>query len=78
MDPARLLSELLALPREERRAIALRVLDSVDEPADLAYEDEWEAELQRRSQAIDAGTAKLHTHDEAMELIFGSRRKQAI
>ncbi len=58
-----ILARALDLPVEERRSLALALLDSVDEPQDIQFapdlEDAWYAEIQRRSRDIEAGTAKL-------------------
>lgn len=77
MDAARILDELMALPPEQRREIALRALESVEEPIDPSLEDAWDAELHRRMQAIESGAEPTFSHEEAMDFIFASLHKKA-
>jgi putative addiction module component (TIGR02574 family) len=51
---AKLLTEALALTREERMELAAELLASVDGPADPDWEQAWEAELDQRARASDA------------------------
>lgn len=49
-----LLDDALALPPDERRALASALLDSVDEAPDPGWEQAWADELTRRADAADA------------------------
>ena len=55
-----LLTEVLALPEDERAKIATEVIASLDGPADADWDETWLAELDRRveaaKQAGDTGT----------------------
>ena len=75
MDAARILDALMALPPEERREVALRALESVEEPVDPGHEAKWLAELHRRSEAIESGADPTFSHEEAMDFIFAPLRK---
>ncbi|HEU4406658.1 MAG TPA: addiction module protein [Polyangiaceae bacterium] len=70
-DPAeKLLDEALKLPESERRALALRLLDSVgDEPED-DVERAWVEEAKRRLDDVRAGRAQAVPWAEARERIF--------
>jgi len=54
---AKLLSDALALTPEERMDIAAELLASVDGPPDPAWEQAWQAELDRRVTEADASEA---------------------
>lgn len=69
-DPAEILDEALRLPESERRAIALRLLDTVgDEPVE-DIERRWVEEAKRRSQAVAEGRAARIPWSEARARIF--------
>lgn len=51
-----LLRQALALPVEERAALANTLLDSL-EAADESVEDAWDAEVAQRMEALRAGKA---------------------
>jgi putative addiction module component (TIGR02574 family) len=76
MDAARILDELMALPPDERREIALRALESVEETVDPDHEAKWLAELHRRSEAIESGAEPTFSHEEAMDFIVAPLRKK--
>lgn len=61
-----LLAEVLALPLEERRAVALKLLESVEHPETVtrSIEDAQYAEVQRRRKLIDSGEMKLVPWEE--------------
>jgi putative addiction module component (TIGR02574 family) len=66
MIPARLLDEVLALPPEERRAFALRVLETVDPPIPPELDEAHYQEVLRRVRNIDEGRTKPVPHDHVM------------
>ena len=69
--------EALHLPREDRSKLASRLLESLDEDVELT--PEWKAELDRRIQSIEDGTAKLIPHEEVMANVrarLGEAKKQ--
>lgn len=51
----RILTEALELSAEERLGLAAELLASVDGPADPDWDEAWQAELDRRAAASDAG-----------------------
>ncbi|MFS8069403.1 MAG: addiction module protein [Byssovorax sp.] len=52
------LAQALQLPPEERADVAKHLIASLDEPADEDVEAAWLAEVERRLQNVDRGTAK--------------------
>ncbi|MDC0716872.1 addiction module protein [Nannocystis bainbridge] len=59
MDPARILDEAMALPPEQRRELALRLLDSVEEPSSPEVEEAQYQEVLRRLRDVEEGKEKL-------------------
>ena len=59
MSADELRREALALPVDERAALAKDLLLSLDEGAEPGAEDAWGEELGRRAQAVADGTATL-------------------
>lgn len=53
------LAQALQLPPEERADIARRLIASLDEPAEGDVGAAWLAEVERRLEDVDRGTAKL-------------------
>ncbi|MBV8210372.1 MAG: addiction module protein [Burkholderiaceae bacterium] len=56
---ARVRSEALGLTDEERAELVHDLIASLDGSADANTEQEWDAEVSRRLDEIDSGTAKL-------------------
>jgi putative addiction module component (TIGR02574 family) len=54
----RLLKEALGLPEAERAEMARNLVGSLDGPADATAADDWDQEIVRRIEQIDAGTAQ--------------------
>ena len=54
----RLLKEALGLPEAERAEMARNLVKSLDGPADATAADDWDQEIGRRIEQIDAGTAR--------------------
>lgn len=61
------LAEALQLPSEERADVAKHLIASLDEPADENVEAAWLAEVERRLQDVDRGTAKVEPWDVVRE-----------
>lgn len=59
MDPARILDEAMALPPEQRRELALRLLDSVEEASSPEVEEAQYQEVLRRLRDIEEGKEEL-------------------
>ena len=68
----KVLQEAMSLPGEERAAIAARLIASLDagdeeRPADV--EEAWAAEIERRCEALDAGTAVTQSWEDVRRRI---------
>jgi len=57
-----LLDQILGLPSRDRAALAAAVLDSLSE--DAGYDAEWKAEVRRRLDEIEVGTARTISSEE--------------
>ena len=68
-EAQRLLDEALQLTQEDRTELALRLLDSVGEPAD-EVERAWIEEGKRRLAEIKRGEVATSPWSEARERIF--------
>lgn len=72
---AKMLEEVLALPRDERAELARALLCSVDDEGEADESDSaWTLELEQRAQRISDGTAELTPWDEAKVAILGELR----
>jgi hypothetical protein len=62
----------MRLPVEERRALALELLEhrDSDETTDPAIEAAWEIELRRRRKLLDAGLLKLYTWEQVRAELY--------
>ncbi len=56
---AAVLAEALRLDDNARAELAAELLASLDGPADSDAESAWDAEIERRIAAIEAGTVQL-------------------
>ena len=70
MIPARLFHEVLALPPEERREFALRVLETIEDPAPGDIEEAHYQEVLRRVRDIDEGREQLIPWEEIKHELF--------
>jgi putative addiction module component (TIGR02574 family) len=68
-EALRLLDEAMLLSEQDRAELALRLLDSVGEPADQV-ERAWIEEAKRRLAAIERGEVQTISWSEARERIF--------
>lgn len=68
------LAEALQLPPEERAEVAKRLIASLDGPADEDVEAAWLAEVERRLQDVDRGTAKVEPWDAVRERLAARLR----
>lgn len=69
----RLLKEALGLPEADRAEMARNLVKSLDGPADLTAAEDWDQEIERRIEQIDAGTAQTIDRKE-----FSRRLKERI
>jgi putative addiction module component (TIGR02574 family) len=54
----------LALAPADRAALAAELLESLDEPSDDGVEAAWEAEIDRRLDEVERGTAQTVSAEE--------------
>jgi putative addiction module component (TIGR02574 family) len=59
----------LQLKEKERAEIAAILMQSLDEDADPAAEEEWDAEIQKRLDEIDSGKVKMLSWREIDEVL---------
>lgn len=59
-----LLQKALALSEEERSALAVSLIDSLDATADEGAEDAWNREIARRIEDLDSGKARTVPWDK--------------
>jgi len=52
------LKKALALPADDRAALAGSLIDSLDPQADASVEEAWNDEVARRIEELDSGKAK--------------------
>jgi putative addiction module component (TIGR02574 family) len=57
---------LVVLPPSDRAEIAQRLIESLDEPADPAWETAWAEELKKRAERLKNGSVKGIPFDEVM------------
>jgi putative addiction module component (TIGR02574 family) len=60
----RLRKEALGLSEVERAELARDLVKSLDGPADISAAMDWDVEIVRRIEQIDAGTARTIDRDE--------------
>ena len=63
------LADALRLAPDARAEIAAELLASLDGPADPDAEAAWDAEIERRIEAIEAGTIRLEPWSEVKRRI---------
>jgi putative addiction module component (TIGR02574 family) len=63
------LADALRLDDEARAELAAELLASLDGPADPDAERAWDAEIERRIAAIEAGTISLEPWDQVRRRI---------
>lgn len=66
---AAVLADALRLDDEARAALAAELLGSLDGPADPDAESAWDAEIERRIAAIEAGTIQLESWEQVRRRI---------
>ncbi len=64
-DAADILKQALALPSDQRAALAGSLISSLDEEQDEGVEEAWGIEIARRLAQIDSGEVKLLSWAEA-------------
>ena len=64
-----LLADALRLEPDSRAELAAEILASLDGPAEPGAEAAWDAEIERRVAAIEAGTVRLEPWSEVKRRI---------
>jgi putative addiction module component (TIGR02574 family) len=72
----RLLSEILALPVEERVKVAHRLLESLEELPDDDVDAAWIAELEKRARDVESGAVKPVSWETARGNIVDELRER--
>jgi putative addiction module component (TIGR02574 family) len=75
MDPKQLLAEALQLRPEQRAALAGELIQSLDSQIDEDAEATWSAEIRRRLERLDSGSAKTVPWAEARRRILAAARR---
>ncbi len=70
-DPAKLLQEALRLSPEARAALAVSLLESLEEEVDEGAEAAWADEIAKRLRELDAGAVTPVPWSEARRMILG-------
>ena len=66
---AAVLADALRLDDDARAALAAELLASLDGPSDPDAESAWDAEIERRIAAIEAGTIQLEPWEQVRHRI---------
>lgn len=74
MTEAELRTAVLALPRDERAALARELIASLDGRSDPDADEAWLRELERRASEVRSGTAALVDWDDAKARISARPR----
>ncbi|HEV8531138.1 MAG TPA: addiction module protein [Methylomirabilota bacterium] len=70
-DPAKLLQEALRLSPEARAALAVSLLESLEEEVDESAEAAWADEIAKRLRELDSGAVTPVPWSEARRMILG-------
>jgi len=70
-----LAAEALEMTRESRAALALRLLDSLEDQSIEALGDGWVAEANRRHEELKAGRARSVSSEEVFATLESRSRK---
>jgi putative addiction module component (TIGR02574 family) len=65
MSREEILRAAMTLPREERIALSVELLESL-EPVEEGVEEAWRAEIERREAALERGEEQLVDADEVL------------
>ena len=72
-DAENLYQAALKLSGDDRYHLAYRLLESIEGERDPGYEEAWAAEIARRVEEIDNGTAKMIPWEEVKRMIHEVR-----
>lgn len=75
-EKARQIVEMaLELDFKERNEVISQLLASIDEPVDDEADSAWDAEIARRVQALEAGSAKTMPASEALSKLEAANKR---
>ena len=74
-EAAEILNEALALPPEQRAALADSLLNSLDTEVDGDVEQAWQEEIERRIESVRNGTATLVPWEEVQARLLSRLRR---
>jgi putative addiction module component (TIGR02574 family) len=77
-DTAAILKEVLALPAEDRAALAESLLASLDGDQEEGVDAAWGTEISRRVAELDAGTVPTIPWTEVRRRLFDRARRRAL
>ena len=70
-DPSEILKQALKLPEAARAALAGSLIDSLEDEVDEDAEQAWNAEIARRLDELNSGSATTVPWLQARRRIFG-------
>jgi len=62
-----LLDEVLRLPADERSALAVALLDSLDSPDETEINEAWRLEIRRRRDELRSGAVRAQPWDQVRQ-----------
>jgi putative addiction module component (TIGR02574 family) len=69
-----LLEDAMRLPDEQRAALAVALIESLDQSVDEDAEAAWSAEIARRLRQVESGDVKTIPWPQAREMIVANER----
>ncbi|MBK8565471.1 MAG: addiction module protein [Saprospiraceae bacterium] len=73
MTASTIKEEVKKLPRSEQLSLIQFIVNLLQEDNEFILSDAWKAELDKRDEDYQNGTEKLHTGEEAKQLILNTR-----
>jgi putative addiction module component (TIGR02574 family) len=67
-----ILENVLNMPREQRAFLAGRLIDSLDDSADMDVEAAWQKEIQHRIASANKGEASFMSWEDAKKRLKGN------
>ncbi|HTV43216.1 MAG TPA: addiction module protein [Candidatus Sulfotelmatobacter sp.] len=62
-------AEIMALPQEDRAYLAQKLIASLDDTVDEDVEEQWNAEIDRRSREMEEGRVDMRPEEEVIKEI---------
>jgi putative addiction module component (TIGR02574 family) len=73
MNASTIKEEVKKLPRTEQLSLIQYIVNLLQEDNEFVLSDAWKAELDKRDEDYQNGTEKLHTWEEAKQLILNTK-----